>query len=390
VKAAEYASSLAAELPAIVELTGRLVAEESPSDHPAGVAAVAALLGDALAEAGCDTALVAVPGSGPLLDARLELGEGPTVLVLGHTDTVWPLGTLVRWPFAADDDRLTGPGVGDMKCSLATAAHAIAALARRPPAGLGAVRLLAVPDEERGSTASRPLIEAAARDADACLVLEAARPGGGVVTARGAVGALRISARGIARHVTDPGHAAGALAPLVHLAALVEGLGDRGEGTAASVGILRGGSARQVVPGSAEMEIDLRAPTTAALDALAESVRCAARDTPRAHEVEIVVEGGTTRPAAPRSVGAATLYELAREAADELGVPIHEVRERGGSDACFPAALGVPTLDGLGPICHGSCSPQERVDVHSIATWGAILASVAAAAPSRLAATRAS
>jgi glutamate carboxypeptidase len=375
--AAGYASALADELAAIVDLTGRLVAIDSPTDHPAGVGDVCALLGRAARDAGCEVAIEPLGGCGPLLDARLRLGDGATVVILGHADTVWPVGTVASRPFRADAGWLSGPGTGDMKCCLATAVHAIAALGRARPDGLGSVRLLVVPDEERGSTVSRPLIESAARTADACLVLEAARPGGGVVTGRGAVGAMRISATGSGRHVTDPGTHASALAPLAALVGPVEALQVPGEDATASAGRLLAGTARQVVPAHGELLVDLRATTTAAAEALAARVRVLVAEVPHADGVTLAVEGGVTRPAWPRGAGSLALYAHAASGASALGTPIHEVLERGGSDASIAGATGVPTLDGLGPICHDSCSPDERVELASIPVWGAILAHVA-------------
>jgi glutamate carboxypeptidase len=374
-----YASAIADELDAIVELTGRLVAIDSPSDAPDGIAAVCESLARVARDAGCGVAIEPLAGCGPLLDARLRLGDGSTVLILGHSDTVWPVGTVATWPFRADGGWLVGPGVGDMKCCLATAVHAIGALGRARPAGLGTVRLLVVPDEERGSTGSRAAIEAAARVADACLVLEAARPGGGVVTGRGAVGAMRVRATGGSGcHVTDPGTHASALAPLAALVGPIEALAPPGADARASVGRLVAGTARQVVPERGELLIDLRAPTSATAEQLADRIRTLVAAAPRPAGVTIEVSGGVTRPAWQRDAGSLGLYALAADAAAELATPLHEVLERGGSDASLAGATGVPTLDGLGPICHDSCSRSERVEIASIPAWGAILASVAA------------
>ena len=318
-------------------------------------------------------------GCGPILDVHLRLGDGATVLLLGHSDTVWPVGTVASWPFRAEGGWLYGPGVGDMKCCIATAVHAMAALGRARPPGLGTVRLMVVPDEEQGSTVSRPLIEAAARAADACLVLEAARPGGGIVTGRGAVGAMRIVATGSGRHVTDPGERASALAPLAALVGPIENLTVLGTDAMASVGRLVAGSARQVVPAHGELLVDLRATTTESAEQLAGAIRALVRSTPHADGVTLEVEGGVTRPAWMRGAGSLALYALAASAARELGAPVHELGERGGSDASLAGATGVPTLDGLGPICHDSCSRGERVELASIPVWGAILAIIAAA-----------
>lgn len=376
---ASVADRLAPRLPVIVELTRRLVEIESPTDAVEGVAAVVDALAAPLAAAGCTVARVPVAGAGPLLDARLALGDGPTVLVLGHADTVWPVGTLAGWPFVERDGDLTGPGVGDMKVCLAAAVEAIALLGRERPAGLGAVRLLVVPDEERGSTGSRALIEAAADEACACLTLEAARPGGGVVRARGAVGAMRVAARGVARHVTDEGPRASALAPLAALVGPIEALGD--DGAFATAGVLRGGTARQVVPGAAELLVDLRGPTSTAVEGLAETVRALVAGVAREPGVDVAVEGGLTRPAWQPDAAGDRLLARATALAAGLGLATFAVDERGGSDASFAGARGVPTLDGLGPPCHGSCSPEERVPVAGIVPWTALLAALIAAAP---------
>jgi glutamate carboxypeptidase len=381
VDAVGYASALADELDAIVDLTGRLVGIDSPTDAPEGVAAVCEVLGQAARARGLEVAIEPLAGCGPTLDVRLPLGDGATILLLGHSDTVWPVGTVETWPFHADGDWLYGPGVGDMKCCIATAVHAMAALGRARPPGLGTVRLLVVPDEERGSTVSRPLIEAAAREADACLVLEAARPGGGIVTGRGAVGAMRIVANGSGRHVTDPGERASALAPLAALVGPIEALTVAGTDAMASVGRLTAGSARQVVPAHGELLVDLRATTSESAEQLAGAIRALVRSAPHAAGVTLEVEGGVTRPAWTRGTGSLALYALAASAASELGAPVHEFTERGGSDASLAGAIGVPTLDGLGPICHDSCSSRERVELASIPVWGAILARVAATIP---------
>jgi glutamate carboxypeptidase len=379
-RAAEYASAIADDLDAVVELTGRLVAIDSPSDAPDGIAAVCDALARAAHDAGCEVTIQPLAGCGPILDARLHLGSGGSILLLGHSDTVWPVGTAATWPFRDDSGWLYGPGVGDMKCCIATALYAIAALGQARPPGLGTLRLLIVPDEERGSIASRPLIEAAARDAAACLVLEAARPGGGVVTGRGAVGAMRIVAAGSGRHVTDPGEHASALAPLAALVGPIEGLSREGGDAVASVGRLVAGSARQIVPEQGELLVDLRAASSNAAEGLADAIRALVDAAPRASDVTLSVEGGITRPAWPRDAGSLSLYALAAAAADELGTAVHELVERGGSDASLVGATGLPTLDGLGPVCHDSCSRSERVRAADIPTWGAILASVAAAA----------
>jgi glutamate carboxypeptidase len=363
---------LVGKLEAIAELTELLVEEESPTSAGEGVAAVLALFERRLRTIGFVTRSIDVGLVAPVLDAVLEFGPGPTVLVLGHADTVWPSGTGVDWRFARANGRWSGPGVGDMKACLVLAAAALEALLEVAPPNAGSVRFLVIPDEEAGSAASRQTIEEAASTAAACLTLEAARPNGGLVTSRGAVGAMHLESFGVACHVTDPGPHQNALTPLVAVATALTELSHHG--ATANIGVLSGGSARQIVPESAEAWIDLRAVTTEAAEELTAAVSDCLAQACAVEGVEFVVTGGVTRPAFPRMPGTVELYERAAATALVLDTSLVEVAERGGSDASFAAALGVPTLDGLGPICHGSCSREEWIEEDSLAVYGAIFA----------------
>jgi glutamate carboxypeptidase len=358
---------LEGEREAMVEETTRLAGIESGSYDEAGVAAVADGLGALFAERG-----FTVTRDGERVTALLERGDGPRLLVLGHADTVWPAGE--AWPVTRDGDWLRGPGVGDMKACVVMAAHALGAAA---DAGLrGSVEVLVVPDEELGSPRSRPWIEERARGAGACLGLEAGWPGGGVVVARGAVGALRVTARGRSAHcAAHEGEGASAVASLAPLVAELEACGRPEDGVRVSVGVFRGGSARQVVPDAAELLVDLRAPGAEAADELLERVR-AVVGRAGGGGVEVELHGGVTRPAFEEDVSA-PVWALARARAEELSIPLVAERTRGGADASFAAALGVPTLDGLGPICHDSCSRDERIEISSLADRGALLAALA-------------
>ncbi len=321
-----------------------------------------------LAELGFTVEMTDVAGHGSQVTAHRRFGSGPDVLLLGHSDTVWPAGTAAAWPYTRTDDMIAGPGVGDMKSNLVMAVAALAQFARaESSARIGEVTVLIVPDEELGSSASREWIEAVARRADVCLGIEPGRPGGGVVVARGAVGAVRISAKGVSAHTTAVGgrSAISALAPLVHE---LEGLSDRDAGVIVTVGTFTGGTARQVTPDHAEMEVDLRAPSAQSADRLMAAVRS------RVDAAGLALSGGLTRPAFEPGAASRRLYDVVAAASTSVGLPVHEVRERGGSDASFAGALGIPTLDGLGPITHDSCSRDERVEIQSLVTRGAVLA----------------
>jgi glutamate carboxypeptidase len=224
-----------------------------------------------------------------------------------------------------------------------------------------------------GSVASRGWIEERAAGALGCLGLEAGWPGGGVVVERGAVGAVTVTAAGRTAHAAGhEGRGASAVAALAPLVTALEALSTPDEGVLASVGIFRGGVARQVVPDQAELSLDLRAPTPDAADELMEAVTATVRET-RPPRVTLTMSGGITRPAWPRSASA-WLWERAHSHAARLGLPLRAVSSRGGSDASFAAALGVPTLDGLGPICHDSCARGERIEVACLAERAALMA----------------
>jgi glutamate carboxypeptidase len=362
---------LGSETEAMVAETVSLAAIDSGSDDAGGIARVCDELARVLAATGFVVAPRAEGGLAATMAGRDP--TGPRVLIVGHADTVWPVGTAADWPAHRDGDLLSGPGVGDMKGCLVMAAHACAAVRDAGGlAGIGALELLVVPDEELGSVGSRAWIERRARDSDACLGLEAGWPGGGLDVERGAVGALRLTAAGRTAHAAGhEGAGASAVAALAPLVTELERLSRPDEGMLLTVGVFRGGVARQVVPDHAELLIDLRAPTAAAGDELLAgigSVLAAART----GEVGLQLTGGVTRPAFPRAASD-WLYQRAVEHAVELAIPVAPVASRGGSDASFAAALGLPTLDGLGPICHDSCARGERIEISSLATRGALM-----------------
>jgi glutamate carboxypeptidase len=357
------------ETAAMVAETVRLARIDSGTDDLDGIARVNDALGELLTAHGFDVGPAGCGG----LEATLSLGPGSRVLLLGHADTVWPSGTAAGWPPAISDGMLSGPGVGDMKGCLVMAVHAVSAAVQCGIDGIGEVVLLVIPDEEHGSVASRSWIEQRASDSGACLGLEAGWPGGGVVVQRGAVGALRAVGHGRAAHCA--GHedrGASAVVPLARLVGALESLNRAEQGLLVTVGRFSGGLARQVVPDHAELLIDLRAPDAQAALALLDRVREVV-ESEDGGGVRVELEGGITRPAFPRQASE-LLCRLAEQRANSLGIPLRAVSSRGGSDASFAAAVGVPTLDGLGPICHDSCSRAERIEVASLPERGALLA----------------
>jgi len=373
------AADLETALPDLLAMLERAVNIDSGSYHAAGVNAVIDLVASPLRELGFAIERKAVPGRGDQMTARRHFGSGPRLLILGHADTVWPAGIVAEWPFARVGDRLTGPGVGDMKGGVVSAVFTLQGLLARGLTGLGACTFLLVPDEELGSVQSRAWIEDEARRADFCLTLEPCRPGGGVVTSRGAVGAVYIRAEGVSAHcAASPENGASAVRALAGLVAEIETLSRHHQGVSASVGIFHGGAARQVVSPDAEIHVDLRAPEGEAADALLAGVRAIVARPAFDRRVTMSLTGGISRPAFPRRAGTIALFALAQTIYAELATPMFDVASRGGSDGSFAAALGVPTLDGLGPICHDSCSRRETVEVQSIVPRAALLAGLIA------------
>jgi glutamate carboxypeptidase len=237
---------------------------------------------------------------------------------------------------------------------------------------LESITFFLVPDEELGSVYSRPAIELAAQDADWVLVLEPGRPGGGIVTARGALGALRMCAHGKSAHCAV-NYAKGASA--IHELALkvpqLEALSDPEIGSVVNVGVFQGGAARQVVPPEAQIHIDVRARSQAQADALLSQIRSIAADQ-RVAGVDTELLGGLTRPAFTAEHNRA-LGQAALGFAVDLGIEMFEVPPTGGgSDGNFSAAMGIPTLDGLGPVCQNICARGESIEIASLAERGAV------------------
>jgi glutamate carboxypeptidase len=367
----ELAARLGSETEAMVAETVALAAIDSGSGDAGGIARVGDELGRVLSVFGFTVAPRREGGLAATMAGQDQ--AGPRVLIVGHADTVWPAGTAADWAARRDRDLLSGPGVGDMKGCLVMAAHACAAVRDAGGlAGIGALELLVVPDEELGSVGSRAWIEDRARSSEACLGLEAGWPGGGLVVERGAVGALTLTAVGRSAHAAGhEGSGASAVAALAPLVGSLERLSRPEQARLVTVGVFRGGVARQVVPDHAELLIDLRAPTATAADELLAGIRSvvAAAST---GDVGLQLGGGVTRPAFPHAASD-WLYANAVEHAAGLQIPVTPVASRGGSDASFAAALGLPTLDGLGPICHDSCARGERIEISSLATRGALM-----------------
>lgn len=349
-----------------------LVRLESPSTDKAAVDRCGAELARRLKALGADVDVVRQAERGDHVRARIAgTRAGKPVLLLGHFDTVWPAGTLEHMPIHRHGDRLHGPGTFDMKAGIAIALGAIDALRAtetpHPP-----IVTLWTTDEEIGSGTSRGIIEATAREAAAVLVLEPALPGGALKTARKGCGEFELTVHGVAAHAgLDPGKGTSAIHELAAQIAAVERLQDLPRGISVNVGVIEGGTRPNVVAERARAVVDVRAPTREAADELDAAFR---RLGPIRPGARLMVRGGFERPPMERTPGVAALFAAAAAVAADLGHELREGSAGGGSDGNFTAALGVPTLDGLGAIGDGAHAAHEHVDVPSLAWRSALVA----------------
>jgi glutamate carboxypeptidase len=345
-----------------IETIEALVQLESPSTDKAAVDRCGRELAARLRAAGADVETLQRIERGDHLRARLS-GAGRPVMILGHFDTVWPVGTLQRMPLRRDGERLYGPGAFDMKAGVAIALTAIAAL-RATGTPYPGVTMIWTTDEEVGSATSREAIEADARDAAAVLVLEPALPGGALKTARKGCGQFELRIRGVAAHAgVDPGKGASAIHELAAQIAAVERLQDLSRGVSVNVGVIGGGSRPNVVAEEAHAIVDVRAPSRETADAVDAAIRALQ---PTRAGTRLTIQGGFERPPMERTAAGVRLFRLASEVAVSLGRELSEGATGGGSDGNFTSALGVPTLDGLGPIGDGAHAAHEHVEIGSL------------------------
>ena len=369
--------SLQARLPDMIDLLKTLVNIDSGSLDIEGINAVGRVLAERLGRTGFAMRSRALPVAerGTMLIAEKQAAGKGKLLILGHLDTVWPRGTVSEWPFQLLDGGLaTGPGVGDMKGGLVMALHVLDLLAEQNFNGLALIKWVLVPDEELGSVGSRLLIEEEAQGMDAVLVLEPGRAGGGMVTARGALGVYFMRAKGCTAHCAiHYSKGASAVRELAVKVAPLDNLSDPNAGNIVNVGVFRGGTAKQVIPGDAFLNIDLRARTQEQAECLHRAILNIAQERidPR---VDVTVEGGLTRPAYPGAAQNQGLMRAMQAMAQELSITVFEVPlVSGGSDGNFTALMGLPTLDALGPVSHDVCSRDETMEVQSLVDRGALL-----------------
>jgi glutamate carboxypeptidase len=354
--------------------------QETPSDDLAllakGLAHVEGWLAERLGPAASRIRHEAVEHGDAVVLEYAGSGNRPIVL-LAHYDTVWSAGTLDGWPVRVDGDRISGPGVFDMKAGLVQAVWAVRALRAaglpHPP-----LRLLLNGDEEIGSPFSRPIIEQACADAAAVLVFEASADGA-LKTGRKGVGMFQIHVRGVESHAgLDPESGVSAIDEIARLVLALHAAADPAAGTTVNVGVLRGGTRTNVVAGTAQASVDIRVGSVAAQRRIDELLNALA---PRSPLADVRLSGGWNRPVMEPNAAIGSVFALARRAAHQLGFELTETSVGGASDGNFAAAMGLPVLDGLGAVGAGAHARHEYVSVSGMVERAAVAAAVIGAFP---------
>ena len=301
---------------------------------------------------------------------------GPRALLLGHLDTVFPEGTAAARPFAVAGGVARGPGVTDMKGGLLTLLHGLEAALAAGPLPFERLTVIANPDEEIGSPSSTPHIERVARESEVAFSLECARANGDIVSSRKGTGDYVITVRGRAAHAgVEPEKGRSAILAAAHLVVGLHALSGRWPGVTCNVGVVEGGIRPNVVAERAVLQVDLRAVDRPSMEAADAAIRALAA-APAVPDVTIEVELRHRHWPMEKLERSGRLVELAQTLATGLGFEVRDAATGGASDANTTAGLGVPSLDGLGPIGGLDHSPDEWLDVASIVPRTALFAAL--------------
>jgi glutamate carboxypeptidase len=355
-----------------LELLAAMVSLESHSHDKPGIDALADFLAGEFGSRGCEAEVLSEVTQGNVLKAvwRGKTREKPLVM-LGHLDTVWPRGSLTGRPFRIEDGKAYGPGVFDMKGGILLCLLVCQHLKAGEIELEKDIVFLFTSDEEIGSRAGLPYLEAVARNCEAVLCLEPSLPGGKVKTFRKGVGEFHIRVQGIPAHAgVDHEKGANAVLELSRLVVKLQNFTDYARGITVNVGRVRGGTASNVVAANAEADVDFRVPTVADGRWLEEQIRALK---PSDARCSLDIQGGMNRPPLERTAEVIALYQKARSLATSLGMELGEGSTGGGSDGSYTAAMGIPTLDGLGVEGDGAHAVHEHIVVDDIPRRAALL-----------------
>ena len=377
-----------AGLPRFLEELGRLCGIDCGSYSPAGVNEVADWVAASFESLGGSVERRPDPtgryGDTVIGTFRGRPGAGSRLLLIGHMDTVFPDGAAAERPFRIEDGIAYGPGVTDMKSGLLAGIHALAALRQLGGGSDDAwaslpferITYVANPDEEIGSPSSTPHIREIAADSDACFVLECARANGDFVSSRKGIADLRLAIRGRAAHAgVEPEKGRNAILAGARIVERVQALNGRWPGVTANVGVFHSGTRPNVVPDLAELELDVRGVTRAELDAAVAAIHAIAAE-PGVPDVTVDVEQMAGWLPMEKLERSGRLADHVIAVAARLGFSTLDVGTGGASDANTTAGMGVPSIDGLGPIGGRDHSPDEYLEVESIVPRTTLLAAL--------------
>jgi len=360
----------------IVETIRELVEIESPSDNKPAVDRIVAVLAQKFEALGGRSRLHRSHDFGDSLQIDfdgLTSAKRKPVLLLGHYDTVYPLGTLANMPCNVESGRLLGPGVLDMKSGIALMLHAVGALQAWHGALPRPVTVFLVSDEEVGSRSSRKITEALARESAGVLVLEpAAGLRGAVKTARKGVGEYTLRVKGVAAHAgLDPGKGHSAILELARQIVVISKLNNPRQGLSVNAGVIEGGTRTNVIAAEACAGIDVRikrAKQASGIDRKFRSLK------PFDKHCKLEISGGINRLPMERTAGVVALYKKAQEIASHVEWKLEEAAVGGGSDGNFTAGIGIPTLDGLGGVGEGAHALHELIVISELPRRALLLA----------------
>jgi len=357
------------------DLLKRLVNIDSGTYCKDGIDACGEILAEELRSLGFQTQTIEEKDWGNHVSAERS-GSGEKRLFLSsHLDTVCPAGTVETRPFRIDGDYAYGPGVGDMKGGIVQMIYALKALKaldrQTPP-----ISVFLTGDEEVGSVLGRPFIEDIANRSTWTLVTEPTISPEAVAVKRWGVGAFYLTILGKSAHVLDKNkQGVNACRELAMKILALEGLSDPVRGVKVSVNLVKGGTSRQVCATEAKADVDVRVRNLSEMESVENRVREVA-ETPIIPGIQIKVEGKLTRPPMEPNPNTEAFLEIAKEVGQEIGMNVEPIEKLGGSDGCFTAAMGVATLDGMGPMCYDSCSETERIELSSVVPRTLLMAAI--------------
>jgi glutamate carboxypeptidase len=365
------------ELDAFVGCLRQAVEIESPSQNKAAIDGMASFFAKEFSQRGGNAQLLSHSTAGSAVVAEFWAGArgAKPILLLGHLDTVWEIGTLAEMPFQIREGRAYGPGIYDMKSGIVCGLWALQALTAMKITPPSPVRFFLNADEEVSSIAFREELLAEARGARAVLVLEPAASQGALKTSRKGVGEFQVTVRGRSAHAgVNPSAGVNAISELARQIPRIEKLARPKRGLTLNVDVIQGGTRSNVIPELAVARVDVRVPTARDREKIEAKMRAL---TPIHPEVKLEVTGGVNRPPMERKMASA-LFRKAQELGREMGMELKETGTGGGSDGNFTAGLGIPTLDGLGGTGDGAHARHEHVILSELPQRVALLAALMA------------